>query len=555
MWHLKRPWIPVHQNDASHIHVRIWLPSLHRLPIMKPWRYAVSIPVATNVSPMAFTPIQCSAISFMLVRAVHDEPFNADKQPPMASTTVFQRLTWTPRAASNSPLIHAQHCSTIKSSLFCPSCSNHPQSHRVAVKDSSPCRIWRHSTATCSLGVPKDMERPKCSNVFHHCQALMPVAFDMSRRSCTSRSTCPRARHSSPYNTSVLAMTLRPKIVSISKRKQFSLTSTMLENGYIALGVDFQTSFACPIGTTGFYSNPNYCDVFHYCYETGELSSFVCASMPNRYQLWWSHQNEQGRPDVSPAKREWWSVSFAISFQNVYCDWPCNLQGAYACPAHKSNLMRDRQPVGNVAQQEVIEATCSSAQVPTVVGIVNNITPEPVGFVNPTFHPGFSPGLNIPQQQPNIPQQPLPPPGKIEEESSESHIDAFQRFHRFSVINHVRHPTSGLSAHRAFDAVLRFRRRVSLRIQRIARNTTHAILTWVPTACHQVSWCSAWLVYGGINNVVPVYFPRKWLAIRTISLILRDKVVISITTLTVQFIPVVNERKNECRSFSDPSLL
>ena len=124
-------------------------------------------------------------------------------------------------------------------------------------------------------------------------------AFDITRRSCTSRTTCPRARHSSSYNTSLLAMTLKPKIVSIGKRKQFSLTSTMLENGYIALGVDFQTSFVCPTGTTGFYSNPNYCDVFHYCYETGELSSFVCASMPNRYQLWWSHQNEQGRADVS----------------------------------------------------------------------------------------------------------------------------------------------------------------------------------------------------------------------------------------------------------------
>lgn len=123
-------------------------------------------------------------------------------------------------------------------------------------------------------------------------------AFDIAKRSCSSRTTCPKARHSSAFNTSVLAMTLRPKIVSISKRKQFSLTSTMLENGYIALGVDFQTSFSCPIGANGFYPNPNYCDVFHYCYETGELSSFVCASMPNRYQLWWSHQNEQGRPDV-----------------------------------------------------------------------------------------------------------------------------------------------------------------------------------------------------------------------------------------------------------------
>ncbi|CAF4034358.1 unnamed protein product, partial [Adineta steineri] len=201
-------------------------------------------------------------------------------------------------------------------------------------------------------------------------------AFDMSRRSCTSRITCPRARHSTPYNTSLLAMTLRPKIVSIGNRKQFSLTSTMLENGYIALGVDFQTSFTCPLGTTGFYANPNYCDVFHYCYETGELSSFVCASMPNRYQLWWSHQNEPGRPD------------------NVFCDWPCNLQGNYACPSYKSNLMRDRQPVGNVAQQEVIEATCSSAQVPTVGVIVNGITPDPVNIMTPTFYPAPSPGLN-----------------------------------------------------------------------------------------------------------------------------------------------------------------
>ncbi|CAF5148160.1 unnamed protein product, partial [Rotaria socialis] len=43
--------------------------------------------------------------------------------------------------------------------------------------------------------------------------------------------------------------------------------------------------------------------------------------MPNRYQLWWSHQNEPGRPD------------------NVFCDWPCNLQGVYSCPAHKAILM------------------------------------------------------------------------------------------------------------------------------------------------------------------------------------------------------------------------
>ena len=88
----------------------------------------------------------------------------------------------------------------------------------------------------------------------------------------------------------------------------------------------------------------------------------------------------------------------------MFCDWPCNLQGVYACPAHKTILMRDRQPIGNVVQQEVIEATCSSAQVPTVGVIVNGITPEPAGVITPIFYPPPSPGLN------NIPQ----PPGKLQ---------------------------------------------------------------------------------------------------------------------------------------------
>jgi hypothetical protein len=68
--------------------------------------------------------------------------------------------------------------------------------------------------------------------------------------------------------------------------------------------------------------------------------------------------------------------------------------------------MRDRQPIGNVVQQEVVEATCSSAQVPTVGVIVNGITPEPVGIITSPFFPGPSPGIN------NIPQPP-PTGGKI----------------------------------------------------------------------------------------------------------------------------------------------
>jgi hypothetical protein len=84
-------------------------------------------------------------------------------------------------------------------------------------------------------------------------------------------------------------------------------------------------------------------------------------------------------------------------FKNVFCDWPCNLQGVYACPTHKSILMRDRQANGNIGQIEVLEATCSSNQVPTVPIVLNNITPEPNGLPPPYYPP---PPSNIPQQQP-----------------------------------------------------------------------------------------------------------------------------------------------------------
>jgi hypothetical protein len=69
--------------------------------------------------------------------------------------------------------------------------------------------------------------------------------------------------------------------------------------------------------------------------------------------------------------------------------------------------MRDRQPIGNVAQQEVIEATCSSAQVPTVGIVVNNAVPEPTLVIPPNYYPAPTSGIN------NIPQA-VYPAGKIE---------------------------------------------------------------------------------------------------------------------------------------------
>ena len=64
--------------------------------------------------------------------------------------------------------------------------------------------------------------------------------------------------------------------------------------------------------------------------------------------------------------------------------------------------MRDRQPVGNIFQQEVVDATCSSAQVPTVAVVVNGPAPEPTVVIPSNYYPGPAPSVNI-----------VPPAGKI----------------------------------------------------------------------------------------------------------------------------------------------
>jgi hypothetical protein len=75
--------------------------------------------------------------------------------------------------------------------------------------------------------------------------------------------------------------------------------------GYLSLPSNqFQTSFNCQGNAPGYYPNPEYCDLFHYCYANGQFKTYVCASMQNRYQLWWSHQTEPGRRDVRFKKKK-----------------------------------------------------------------------------------------------------------------------------------------------------------------------------------------------------------------------------------------------------------
>jgi hypothetical protein len=70
--------------------------------------------------------------------------------------------------------------------------------------------------------------------------------------------------------------------------------------GFISLpSSQFETTFSCPLNAPGYYPNNDFCDIFHYCYNNGQFKTYVCASMQNKYQLWWSHQTEFGRRDVN----------------------------------------------------------------------------------------------------------------------------------------------------------------------------------------------------------------------------------------------------------------
>lgn len=62
--------------------------------------------------------------------------------------------------------------------------------------------------------------------------------------------------------------------------------------------------------------------------------------------------------------------------------------------------MRDRQANGNVGQIEVLEATCSSTQVPTVPIIANSMTPDPMTGIPPPYYGAPPPVVNnIPPQE------------------------------------------------------------------------------------------------------------------------------------------------------------
>ena len=63
--------------------------------------------------------------------------------------------------------------------------------------------------------------------------------------------------------------------------------------------------------------------------------------------------------------------------------------------------MRDRQPMGSIVQREVIDSTCSAAQAATASVLLNNITPDPIGIISPTYFSPLSSGVNsIPQSSP-----------------------------------------------------------------------------------------------------------------------------------------------------------
>ena len=145
-----------------------------------------------------------------------------------------------------------------------------------------------------------------------------PAFFNFETRQCESSYKVRCDQPNKLYSAGVY----QPKVKTIEQKKnQETLdTETALKNflqaspymmqivsglldpapGYLNLpSSQFQTNFKCPLNAPGYYPNSDFCDIFHYCYSNGQFKTYVCASMQNKYQLWWSHQTEPGRRDVS----------------------------------------------------------------------------------------------------------------------------------------------------------------------------------------------------------------------------------------------------------------
>ena len=168
--------------------------------------------------------------------------------------------------------------------------------------------------AICFIGARK----PNTEPVFFHCNAAVfgkGIAFyNPESKQCDNSQNvnCP---YPNKLYSSIVTNNIAQSQSSINLPTQgivnglgqaspyiMQVVSGMMDPapGYLSLPSNtFQTSFTCNNNPPGYYPNPEYCDLFHYCYPNGQYKTYVCASMQNRYQLWWSHQTEPGRRDVS----------------------------------------------------------------------------------------------------------------------------------------------------------------------------------------------------------------------------------------------------------------
>ena len=85
----------------------------------------------------------------------------------------------------------------------------------------------------------------------------------------------------------------------IAEEKKIEEVNTEIPSGYQSLdSTGLFKHFKCPVNAAGFYPDPEFCDVFHYCFSNAQHHTFACDSVSENYQLWWNFPKDQIRQNV-----------------------------------------------------------------------------------------------------------------------------------------------------------------------------------------------------------------------------------------------------------------
>lgn len=115
--------------------------------------------------------------------------------------------------------------------------------------------------------------------------------------------------------------------------------------GYMSIQkTDFESRFECEFNQTGYFSDTEFCDIFHYCFPNGKFKTYSCPSVNSEYQTWWNYKDDGQNKHTE-----------------IFCDFSCSFKEANdECTQNKKILIKSKSFTEGIARDEVLSNICGS---------------------------------------------------------------------------------------------------------------------------------------------------------------------------------------------------